>query len=46
MRITVAVRSKSRTLFARSNAGIVGSNPSEGMDICVYVDSVFVLFWV
>jgi hypothetical protein len=39
--ITVAARSKARTVFARSNAGIVGSNRNQGMDVCVY--SVFVL---
>jgi hypothetical protein len=33
--ITVAERSKVGTIFARSNAGIVGSNPTEGMDVCV-----------
>jgi hypothetical protein len=39
--VIVAVRSKAWTDFARSNAGIVASNPTQGMDICVY--SVFVL---
>jgi hypothetical protein len=39
--ITVAAWSKARTVFARSNAGIVGSNPNRGMDVCVYF--VFVL---
>jgi hypothetical protein len=30
---------------ARSNAGIVGSNPTQGMDVCIVcVFSVFVLF--
>jgi hypothetical protein len=37
----VAARSKAWTVFARSNAGIVGSNPTEGGCLCVY--SVFVL---
>jgi hypothetical protein len=33
--------------FARSNAGIVGSNPTEGMDVCIVcVYSVFVLSFV
>jgi hypothetical protein len=32
---TVAARSKAWTVFARSNAGIVGSNSSQGMDVCV-----------
>jgi hypothetical protein len=29
--------------IARSNVGIAGSNPTLGMDVCVYVYSVFVL---
>jgi hypothetical protein len=33
--ITVAERSKAWTVFARSNAGIVGSNLTEGKDVCV-----------
>jgi hypothetical protein len=33
--ITVAARSKAWTVYARSNAGIVGSNPTHGMDVCV-----------
>jgi hypothetical protein len=32
---TVAARSKAWTVFARSNTGIVGSNPTRGMDVCV-----------
>jgi hypothetical protein len=40
MPITVAVRSKAWTVFARSNAEIMGSNPTQGMDVCVC------LFWV
>jgi hypothetical protein len=35
--ITAAARSKAWTVFARSNAGIADSNPTEGMDICVCV---------
>jgi hypothetical protein len=31
--ITVAERSKACTVFARSEAGIVGSNPTQGMDV-------------
>jgi hypothetical protein len=38
---TVAARSKAWTVFARSDAEIVGSNPTQGMNVCVY--SVFVL---
>jgi hypothetical protein len=47
--VTVAARSKTCTVFARSEAGIVVSNPTQGMDmdVCVYVRahifSVFVL---
>jgi hypothetical protein len=33
--ITVAARSKARTVFARSNTGTVGSNPTQGMDVYV-----------
>jgi hypothetical protein len=32
-----------RPVFARSDAGIVASNPTRGMDVCVCVYSVFVL---
>jgi hypothetical protein len=43
MPITAAVQS----VFARSNAGIVGSNSTQGMDICIVcIYSVFVLFCV
>jgi hypothetical protein len=41
--ITVAARFKTWTVFARSKAGIVGSNPTQGMDVCVCIYSVFVL---
>jgi hypothetical protein len=35
----VAGRFKARTLFARSNTGIVGSNPTSGMDVgvCAFI---------
>jgi hypothetical protein len=33
--ITVAARSKGWTVFTPLNTGIVGSNPTQGMDICV-----------
>jgi hypothetical protein len=33
--ITVAARSKAWTVFAPANAGIVGSNTTQDMDICV-----------
>jgi hypothetical protein len=35
--ITVAARSKAWAVFASSNSGIVGSNPTRGMDVCVCV---------
>jgi hypothetical protein len=35
--VTVAERSKSCTVFDHSEAGIVGSNPTHGMDVCVCV---------
>jgi hypothetical protein len=42
--ITEAARSKAWTVFVRPNAGLVGSNPTEGMGICIVcVYSVFVL---
>jgi hypothetical protein len=31
--ITVAERSKACIVFARSEAGMVGSNPTQGMDV-------------
>jgi hypothetical protein len=38
MKVTVAERSKAWTVFTRSEAGIVGSNLTQGMDVwCVYV---------
>jgi hypothetical protein len=38
MPVTVAERSKACTVFARSEVGIVGSNPTQDMDVlCVYV---------
>jgi hypothetical protein len=46
MAITVAARSKAWTVFARSNAGILGSNPAQGMNVWVCVYSMFVLFCV
>jgi hypothetical protein len=33
--ITVTARSESWTVFARSNTGVVGSNPTQDMDACV-----------
>jgi hypothetical protein len=36
MLTTVAARWKAWTVFSRSNTGIVASNPTGGMDVCVY----------
>jgi hypothetical protein len=44
--VTVAARFKAWTIFVRCNAGIVGSNPIQYMDVCVCVYSVFVLSYV
>jgi hypothetical protein len=33
MLVTVAERSKTYTVFASSEAAIVGSNPTQGMDV-------------
>jgi hypothetical protein len=35
MLITVAARSNTWTVFASSNAGIMGSNPTQGVDVYV-----------
>jgi hypothetical protein len=35
--ITVAVRSKAWTVFERWNIGIVGSNPTQGMDVRMHL---------
>jgi hypothetical protein len=42
--VTVAARSKARTFFARSDAGIMGSNPTHSMDVwCVRLFCVCVV---
>jgi hypothetical protein len=41
--ITVAARSKEWTVFARSNTAIVGSNPTQGMDIYLRIFCVCVV---
>jgi hypothetical protein len=41
--ITVAARSKTWTVSAHSDAGIVGSNPTQGMDVCVRLICVCVV---
>jgi hypothetical protein len=40
--ITSPVKVAEWSVFARSDAETVGSNPSRGMDVCVCVYSVFV----
>jgi hypothetical protein len=44
--ITAAAGSKAWTVFARSNAGIVGSNPTQGMGVCVRLFCVCVVLCV
>jgi hypothetical protein len=43
VQITAAERSDARTDFARSNTGVVESNPSRGMDACVCLFCVCVV---
>jgi hypothetical protein len=43
---TGAARSKAWTVFARSNAEIVGSNPTRSMDVCVRLFCVCVVLCV
>jgi hypothetical protein len=44
--ITVAAPSTAWIVFARSNTGIAGSNPTRGMDICVRLFCVCVVLCV
>jgi hypothetical protein len=44
--IAVTARSKARTVFARSNTEIVGSNPTGGMDVCVFCVRFFCVYIV
>jgi hypothetical protein len=44
--ITVAARSKAWSVFARSNAGIMGSNPTQGIDVYVRLFCVYVVLCV
>jgi hypothetical protein len=46
MPITLAARSKAWTVFARSNAGNAGSNPTQAMDVCVHLFYVCVVLCV
>jgi hypothetical protein len=44
----MSARYKARTVFVRSNTGIVGSSPTQGMDVCVRlfcVDSGLAMGW-
>jgi hypothetical protein len=44
--VTVAARSKARTVLPLSNAGKVGLNPTQGMDVCVPLFCVYVVLCV
>jgi hypothetical protein len=44
--LTAAARSEVWTVFACSNIGIVGSNPTRGMDVCVSLLCVCVVLCV
>jgi hypothetical protein len=44
--IAVAARSRALTVFSRSNSGIVGSNPAQGMGVCVRLFCVCVVLCV
>jgi hypothetical protein len=46
MLITVAAKSKAWTVFTRSNTGIMGSNPTQGMDVYVPLFCVCVVLCV
>jgi hypothetical protein len=43
LHITVAEQTKAWTVFARLNAGIMDSNPTQGMDVCVCLFCVYVV---
>jgi hypothetical protein len=43
--ITVAARSKAGSVFARLNTGIVGSNTTQGMDVCFRLFCVCALLY-
>jgi hypothetical protein len=44
--ITVAARSKEWTVFARLNAGILGTSPTQSIYVCVCLFCVYVVLWV
>jgi hypothetical protein len=33
------------TVYTRSNTGIVGSNPTQGIDVCLLLFCVYVVLW-
>jgi hypothetical protein len=39
---TVAALSKARNVISHSNTGIMGSNPTQGMDVCLRLLSAYV----
>jgi hypothetical protein len=41
MLITVATRSEARSVFSRLNAGVLGTNPTRGINTCVNVFCVY-----
>jgi hypothetical protein len=43
--VTVAKRSMACTVFARSEAGIVGSHPTQGMDVYYLCVCVFLFVY-
>jgi hypothetical protein len=42
----MAARSKAWNVFVRSNTGVVGSNPSREMDVCVRLFCVCVVLFI
>jgi len=44
--VPVAARSKARTVFNRSNSGIVVSNPARAMDVCPCLRVLCCSVWV
>jgi hypothetical protein len=41
--ITTAARFRARSVFVESNTGVVDSNPTCGMDICVFILCLWVI---
>jgi hypothetical protein len=44
MPITIVARSKESTVLAFSTTGVVGSNPTRSMDVCVRLFCVYILY--